>query len=115
MNCPPPIDPEVNLHRARELLNQGRPRASFEETLRAIERHETREAERNNFMSKPESLKQEPTGNRISNECLALCYEIERLPASEQQTKVSIMASELRARIAALEASITLLLRLEDL
>jgi hypothetical protein len=32
----------------------------------------------------------------IAQKALELCWEIEKLPASEQQTKVSVMASELR-------------------
>jgi len=36
---------------------------------------------------------------------LNLCHEIEKLPAGEQQTKVSIMASELQKEIQAQEDS----------
>lgn len=43
--------------------------------------------------------------NELANEAYALCLEIEKLPASEQQTKCSIMASNLRSRWAALRES----------
>jgi hypothetical protein len=35
----------------------------------------------------------------IRQKALELCWEIEKLPASEQQTKISIMASDLLAAI----------------
>ena len=35
------------------------------------------------------------TKKEIPQKALELCWEIEKLPASEQQTKISIMASEL--------------------
>lgn len=35
----------------------------------------------------------------ISKKALELCWEIEKLPASEQQTKISQMANELRKEI----------------
>ena len=34
-----------------------------------------------------------------NNQALELCWEIEKLPASEQQTKISVMASKLRSRL----------------
>lgn len=35
----------------------------------------------------------------LANDARLLCYEIEKLPASEQQTKASVMASELLQNI----------------
>ena len=35
----------------------------------------------------------------LSDKALELCYEIEKLPAGLQQTKVSILASELHREI----------------
>ena len=39
-----------------------------------------------------------------NNQALELCWEIEKLPASEQQTKISVMASNLRSRLDDAEA-----------
>jgi hypothetical protein len=45
---------------------------------------------------KPDS---EPTPRTPIDLALALCHEIERLPASEHQTKISLMASDLRREV----------------
>lgn len=37
--------------------------------------------------------------NKLQQECLELCWEIEKLPASELQTKISLMASELSQKL----------------
>jgi len=36
---------------------------------------------------------------RIANAVEKLCHEIEELPASEQQTRVSLLAAEIRQRL----------------
>lgn len=41
----------------------------------------------------------EDEGKTLRQEALELCWEIEKLPASEQQTKISVMASALRRRL----------------
>jgi hypothetical protein len=40
---------------------------------------------------------------KISEDARALCYEIEKLPASEQQTACSLKACDLYARVKMLE------------
>ena len=40
----------------------------------------------------------------ISEQAYALCMAIEELPASEMQTQISVMAAELRAKVAGVEA-----------
>ena len=40
----------------------------------------------------------------ISEQSYALCMAIEELPASEMQTQISVMAAELRAKVAGVEA-----------
>jgi hypothetical protein len=39
----------------------------------------------------------------IAFSVLELCHEIEKLPASEQQTKISVMAGEIYQRLKAAE------------
>jgi len=49
--------------------------------------------------NKCKEIKTYDTGKDLIEQALNLCYEIEKLPASEQQTKVSIIASDLKRNI----------------